>query len=117
METLAAIPIGFIAVEHVGFMVLEMFFWTHRVGRKIFQQSKEAAESSRLLAANQGLYNGFLAAGLVWGLLGNDWSVKFFFTACVLIAGIYGGITVKRSILAVQALPASLALLLLLTTR
>ena len=114
MLILANILIGFIAVEHIGFMVLEMFLWTHPIGLKVFAQKPEAAESSKLLAANQGLYNGFLAAGLIWGLINADWSVKVFFAACVLVAGVYGGLTVKRSILVVQALPALLALAVLL---
>jgi putative membrane protein len=117
MKMLTDILVGFIALEHAGFLVLEMFLWTHRIGRKIFQQTPEAAESSRLLVANQGLYNGFLAAGLAWGLISGDWSIKFFFVACVFIAGIYGGVTVKRSILIVQASPALIALLLLFAAR
>jgi putative membrane protein len=114
MLILANVLIGFIAIEHIGFLVLEMFLWTHPIGLKVFGQTPEAAESSKLLAANQGLYNGFLAAGLIWGLISADWSVKVFFAACVLVAGVYGGITVKRSILFVQALPALLALAVLL---
>jgi putative membrane protein len=117
MKTIADILIGFIAIEHIGFLVLEMFLWTHPIGCKAFRQTPEAAQSSKVLAANQGLYNGFLAAGLAWGLISGDWSVKVFFAACVLIAGIYGGVTAKRSILVVQALPALLALLLLVATR
>jgi putative membrane protein len=110
MLIVANILIGFIAIEHIAFLVLEMFLWTHPIGLKIFAQKPEAAESSKVLAANQGLYNGFLAAGLIWGLVSSDWSVKIFFAACVLVAGIYGGISVKRSIFFVQALPALLAL-------
>jgi putative membrane protein len=114
MKIAADIILGFIALEHLAFLVLEMFLWTHRIGRKIFQQSREAAESSKGLAANQGLYNGFLAAGLVWGVSSGDWNVKVFFAVCVLIAGIFGSVTVKRSILVVQGLPAMAALALLL---
>jgi putative membrane protein len=110
----ANILLALIAAQHIAFLVLEMFLWTHPVGRKVFGQSLEAAQSSRLLAANQGLYNGFLAAGLIWGLLSSDWSVKVFFASCVLIAGIYGGWSVKRTIFFVQGLPALVALVLLL---
>ncbi len=113
MKTAADIVIGLIALEHVWVLILEMFLWTHRIGLKAFGQTREAAESSKVLAANQGLYNGFLAAGLIWGLVGGEWSVKLFFVLCVLIAGVYGGLTAKRSILVVQALPALIALLLL----
>lgn len=113
MQTIADIVLGLIAIEHIWILVLEMFLWTHPIGRKTFGLTPELAESSKALAANQGLYNGFLAAGLIWGLLSGGWSVKIFFAACVLIAGIYGGFTAKRSILVVQALPALIALLLL----
>jgi putative membrane protein len=106
-----------IAVLHLWILVLEMFLWTHPIGLKTFRQSREAAETSKVLAANQGLYNGFLAAGLAWGLISGDGAIKLFFVACVLVAGIYGGLTAKRSILYVQALPALLALLALLASR
>jgi putative membrane protein len=111
---LANLLIGFVALSHVGFLVLEMMFWDHPVGRRIFGMTREQSASSRTLAANQGLYNGFLAAGLVWGLAANRFDVKIFFLACVAIAGLYGGITAKRSILVTQALPAVLALACLL---
>jgi putative membrane protein len=114
MLIVANVLLGFIAIEHIGFLILEMFLWTHPIGLKVFAQTPDAAESSKVLAANQGLYNGFLAAGLIWGLISSDWSVKVFFAACVLVAGIYGGATAKRSILVVQALPALLALAILL---
>jgi len=113
MHTLTNIVIGLIAAEHIWIMILEMFLWTHRIGLKTFGQTKDVAESSKVLAANQGLYNGFLAAGLMWGLIDGAWSIKLFFISCILIAGIYGGLTAKRSILVVQALPALIALLLL----
>jgi len=102
---------------HLWILVLEMFLWTHPIGLKTFRQSREAALQSKVLAANQGLYNGFLAAGLAWGLIAGDISVKLFFVVCVLVAGIYGGLTAKRSILYVQALPALLTLLVLLASR
>ncbi len=117
MAALTDILIGLIALEHVWILILEMFLWTHPIGLKAFGQKREAAENSKVLAANQGLYNGFLAAGLVWGLLAGNWQVKVFFVTCVLVAGIVGGLTAKRSILLVQALPALIALLLLLVTR
>jgi len=109
----ADIVIAFIAVLHLGFLVLEMFLWNHPIGRKTFKMTKEVSESSATLAANQGLYNGFLAAGLVWGLISGEFSVKMFFLICVFIAGIFGGFTAKRSILYIQALPALLGLILL----
>jgi putative membrane protein len=91
-------------------MVLEMFFWDHPVGRKIFNMTPEVSAISRVLAANQGLYNGFLAAGLFWGLATGAGRLKVFFLACVAIAGIFGGLTAKTSILVTQFLPAALAL-------
>jgi putative membrane protein len=111
------VVIGIIALLHIGFLVLEMFFWDHPFGRKTFGMTEEVSRSSRALAANQGLYNGFLAAGLAWGLWSEMTQVKFFFLACVFIAGLYGGLTAKRSILYIQALPALLALLLLFFLR
>jgi len=89
-----------------------MFLWTDPVGQKIFGTTPEFAEASAVLAANQGLYNGFLAAGLVWGLLKDRVDVKLFFLSCVLVAGLYGGFTAGVSILYIQALPALVALLL-----
>jgi putative membrane protein len=112
MTILANLVIAIVAILHLGFLVLEMFLWTHPIGRRIFKMTDEVAASSKTLAANQGLYNGFLAAGLIWGLLANVFSVKLFFL-CVLIAGIFGGLTAKRSILYIQALPALFGLILL----
>ena len=111
MTTLANVLIGIVALLHLGFLALEMFFWDHPVGRKRFGMTAEYSKASATLAANQGLYNGFLAAGLVWGLVSGDFSIKIFFLVCVVIAGIYGGLTAKRSILYIQALPGLLALL------
>jgi len=106
-----------IAIEHFAFLILEMFLWTKKSGRKIFANTKEEAEASRVLAANQGLYNGFLSIGLLWGLLhpNPDFSQQLilFFLLCVLIAGIYGGLSAKRSILFIQALPALITLILM----
>lgn len=116
MALFADILIGLIALLHVYFLVLEMFLWDKPKGLKTFGQTLEAATASKTLAMNQGLYNGFLAAGLVWGLgLGEaGGSIKIFFLACVLIAGIFGGLTATRKILFVQAIPAALALALVL---
>jgi putative membrane protein len=117
MITLANIMIAIVAVLHLGFLVLEMFFWDHPFGRKRFKMTPEYSRASASLAANQGLYNGFLAAGLIWGLWTGQFAVKVFFLICVVIAGIYGGITARRTILYIQALPGLLALLLLYFSR
>ena len=112
MNIAANVVIAIVALLHVFFLVLEMFLWKRPFGLKTFNMTPEAAEATAVLAANQGLYNGFLAAGLVWGLLSGIPSVKLFFLACVLIAGVYGGLTAKRSILYMQALPGLIGLLL-----
>jgi putative membrane protein len=117
MSTLANILIAIVAVLHLGFLVLEMFLWDHPFGRKRFKMTPEYSRASASLAANQGLYNGFLAAGLIWGLWTGQFAVKIFFLICVVIAGIYGGITARRTILYIQALPGLLALLLLYLSR
>jgi putative membrane protein len=114
MKLLASIMILFVAVSHVGILVLEMFFWNHPIGQKIFSMTPELAESSAVLAMNQGLYNGFLAAGLIWGLLINRLDIKVFFLCCVIVAGIFGSITAKTSILFTQGLPALIALIVVL---
>jgi len=111
MMILANILVALVVVLHVGFLVLEMFFWNHPVGRKTFKMTPEYAQESAKLAANQGLYNGFLAAGLIWGLISGEISIKIFFLVCVIVAGIFGGLTAKRSILYMQALPGLLALI------
>ncbi len=113
MTVAADILIVLVALLHVYFLVLEMFLWDKPRGMRTFRTTPEFAAASKTLAANQGLYNGFLAAGLVWGLFAGD-PVKIFFLACVLIAGAYGAATVNLKILWVQALPAAIALLLLL---
>src|SRR5512147_1550848 len=113
MTTVVNAFIAVIAILHFGFLVLEMFLWDHPIGRKMFKMTKEVSKASATLAANQGLYNGFLAVGLFWALLSGEFSVKLFFLSCVLIAGLFGGFTAKRSILYVQALPALLGLILL----
>jgi putative membrane protein len=107
------IVIALVAILHVGFLVLEMFFWDHPFGRKRFKMTPEYSKASATLAANQGLYNGFLAAGLIWGLLSGEFSIKLFFLACVVVAGVFGGLTARRTILYVQALPGLLGLVLL----
>ena len=117
MTTLANIMIAIVAVLHLGFLALEMFFWDHPFGRKRFKMTPEYSKASASLAANQGLYNGFLAAGLFWGLWTGQFAVKMFFLICIVIAGIYGGLTTRRTILYIQALPALLALLLLYLAR
>lgn len=107
-----------VALLHTGFLVLEMFLWTHPIGMKIFRLSPEKALDSAALAMNQGLYNGFLVAGLVWGLMHPDpvfgRQIKIFFLACVVVAGLYGAWTVNSRIFFVQAAPALLPLTLLL---
>lgn len=113
MNLLSNILVGIVALLHVGFLVLEMFLWDHPFGRKTFRMTQEYSKASASLAANQGLYNGFLAAGLIWGLVTGNFAVKAFFLICVLIAGIYGGLTAKRTILYVQALPGLLGLVFL----
>jgi putative membrane protein len=106
--------IGIVALSHIGFLILEMFFWDHPVGRRIFGMTPEVSASSATLAANQGLYNGFLAAGLVWALWADRRELKLFFLGCVVVAGVFGGLTAKTSILFTQALPAAIALALVL---
>jgi putative membrane protein len=115
---LANVLIGLVALLHVYFLVLEMFLWDKPFGRKTFGLTPEFATASKALAANQGLYNGFLAAGLVWGLCLGDggFQVKVFFLACVVVAGVFGAITVNRKILFVQAVPAAAALVALWAT-
>ena len=115
MRIAAGVLIVVVAALHVYFLVLEMFLWRTPFGRRTFRTTAEAAESSAVLAANQGLYNGFLAAGLLWALfwfgVPGGRAVLTFFLACVIVAGIYGAATVSRRILLVQAVPAAVALL------
>jgi putative membrane protein len=110
VRAFANVLTGFVVLSHVGFLVLEMFFWDHPVGRRIFGMTPEVSASSAVLAANQGLYNGFLAAGLLWALGTDRRDLKRFFLGCVVVAGVFGGLTAKASILLTQALPAALAL-------
>ena len=115
MDIVAKLLVALIAAVHIYIVVLEMALWTAPSTRRRFGTSAEFAEATKNLAANQGLYNGFLAAGLIWGLVHPDHAVGFqiqvFFLACVIVAGVYGSITAKRSILFVQAVPAAIALL------
>jgi putative membrane protein len=118
MIVIANILVVLVAALHLYFLALEMFFWTRPLGLKTFRNTPEKAADSAVLAANQGLYNGFLAAGLVWGLLqavpAFAFQIKIFFLLCVIVAGVYGAVTVSRRILMVQAAPAAIALVLLL---
>ena len=112
MSTFANIAVSAVALIHIYILVLEMFLWEKPAGLKAFGISKEFAAASKVLAANQGLYNGFLAAGLLWGLLTGEIHVQMFFLLCVIIAGVYGAVTAGKKILWVQAMPALIALLL-----
>ena len=116
MNTVANIGVALVALLHLYFLVLEMFFWEKPLGLRVFGLTPEFARASRALAANQGLYNGFLVAGLVWGLIvgsGGD-SIKIFFLGCVIVAGVFGALTATRRILWVQAFPGAVALALVL---
>jgi len=110
MKTLATLLTAIIALLHFGFMMVEMFFWQHPIGYKMFSTTAEFAEKTHFMAQNQGLYNGFLVAGLLWGLIAKKRDVTIFFLLCVIVAGIYGAITVKPTIFVIQAVPAILAL-------
>jgi putative membrane protein len=114
----ANVLVGLVAAIHVYILVLEMFLWTKPYGRRVFGSTAEFAEASKTLAANQGLYNGFLAAGLIWGLMLGPAgrAVQLFFLGCVIVAGLYGALTVGRKILFVQALPAAIAMATVLYT-
>ena len=117
MKAVANVLVAAVAALHLMFLVLEMFLWTKPFGRRTFGLTPELAQASAKLAANQGLYNGFLAAGLIWGLVANSFDVKVFFLGCVIVAGIFGAFTAKRSILWVQALPGAIALAAVLAAR
>jgi putative membrane protein len=117
VSIVAGVLVALVAGLHLYFLVLEMFLWTTPTGRRVFSLEAAFAEESRSLAANQGLYNGFLVAGLVWGLVADRTDVKVFFLACVIAAGLYGAATVSRRILVVQAAPAALALVAVLVSR
>jgi putative membrane protein len=117
MGILANAVVAVVAAFHIYFLILEMFLWTKPAGLRVFGLTLEQAEASAVLAANQGLYNGFLAAGLIWGLVQPTpafaFQIKVFFLLGVIIAGVYGAVSVSRKILFAQALPAAIALILL----
>ena len=111
MRTVADVLVVLVALLHGYFLVLEMFLWTGPTGRRAFAMSKEKAEETKVLAANQGLYNGFLAAGLLWSFVAADpFGVRLFFLGCVLVAGLYGAATASKKILFIQAVPAALGI-------
>jgi putative membrane protein len=113
MPLVANILVAVVALLHVGFLVIEMFFWNTPFGHRSFNLTPDFAAQSAVLAANQGLYNGFLAAGLVWSLVAPKtmaFALKVFFLGCVIVAGVFGAATAKTSILFIQALPAAVAL-------
>lgn len=114
MQGISKLLIGFVALSHIGIMILEMFFWDHDVGRKMFAMTAEISASSATLAANQGVYNGFLAVGLMWALWSDRRDLKLFFLGCVIVAGVFGGLTAKTSILFTQAMPALIAMIAVL---
>ena len=118
MKRFASGLVALVAILHLGFLILEMFLWTSPFGLRTFQISAEVAASSAVLAANQGLYNGFLAAGLVWGLVARNggFSIQVFFLCCVVVAGLFGAYTATPSIFFIQALPAAIALAALAIT-
>ncbi|MBW0171878.1 MAG: DUF1304 domain-containing protein [Hydrogenophaga sp.] len=119
MSLVASVVVALVALLHFYFLVLEMFLWDKPAGMRAFGQTPQSAAATKVLAANQGLYNGFLAAGLLWGLwLGPaGFGVKVFFLLCVLVAGLYGAATASRKILFVQALPAAVGLVLVFLSR
>ncbi len=117
MSVLARGLVILVALLHVGFLVLEMFLWTGPIGQSVFALTPEIAEQTAVLAANQGFYNGILAAGLTWGALRNNRAFMIFFTLSVIAAGVYGGLTAKTSILYMQAAPGLVALLAVLAAK
>ncbi|HVK53873.1 MAG TPA: DUF1304 domain-containing protein [Burkholderiales bacterium] len=119
MTILSNILVVLVALLHLYFLILEMFFWEKPLGLRAFGLTPEFAKASKALAANQGLYNGFLAAGLIWGVILGDAgnAIKLFFLGCVIVAGVFGAITANRKILFVQAVPGALALALVLMSR
>jgi putative membrane protein len=119
MRTLVDMAVALVALLHLYFLILEMFLWTRPFGMKVFGLTPEFAKATQRLAANQGLYNGFIAAGLGWGLLlgGAGDPIKLFFLGCVAVAGVFGGLTASRKILWVQAVPGAVALALVLLSK
>ncbi|MER5981419.1 DUF1304 domain-containing protein [Streptomyces sp. NPDC001857] len=120
METVAQVLVGLVAALHFYILVLEMFLWQKKPGRALHGFDSEMARATAPMAANQGLYNGFLGAGLVWGLITADptgFAAQVFFLSCVIVAGVYGAATANRRILVAQALPGALALAAVLVAR
>lgn len=117
MKALSIVLISLVALLHFGFLVLEMFYWDHEIGRNVFNMTPELSKGSAVLAMNQGLYNGFLVAGLLWGLVKDKFDVTCFFLSCVVVAGVFGALTVKPTIFFTQAVPAILALIALFLSR
>lgn len=117
MAMAAAVVVALIALLHVWILVLEMFLWDKPAGMRAFRQTPESAAATKVLAGNQGLYNGFLAAGLFWGLLRGAPDIQAFFLGCVFVAGLYGAATAARKILFIQTVPAAIGLLLLFLSR
>lgn len=117
MRFAAGAAVVIVAALHLGFLALEMFFWEQPLGLRVFSMTPDQAAASAVLAANQGLYNGFLAAGLVWGLVAGKRDVQVFFLLCVIVAGLFGGYTAKPTIYVTQALPGAVALLLVIGSR
>ena len=119
MKLFADLAVSFVAFLELSFLILEIFFWESSYSLRAFKLSPELAKETTRFAANIGLYNGFLVAGLVWGLLFGDegFLIKVFFLCCVVVAGIFGGVTVNRSIILFQGVPAALALLLVVLAR
>ncbi len=113
MSSFPNIAVAVVALIHIYILVLEMFLWEKPAGLRAFGISKEFAAASKVLAANQGLYNGFLAAGLLWGLFTGEIHVQIFFLICVIIAGLYGAVTASKKILWIQAMPALVAFFLI----
>jgi putative membrane protein len=117
VNVVAAFLVGLVAALHLWFLVLEMFLWTLPAGRRVFGTDPDFAQRTKSLAANQGLYNGFLVAGLVWGMVADKSDVQLFFLACVVVAGVFGAATVNRRILLVQAVPGVVAFAAVLAAR
>lgn len=117
MRTATWILVALIALEHLWFLVLEMFLFTRPIGLRTFRRDPEFAGRAAPMMKNQGLYNGFLAAGLLWGAAAGDFAVEAFFLGCVVVAGVFGAVTASRKILLVQALPGAVAFALVLAAR
>jgi putative membrane protein len=112
MKVTATVATLFVAAAHLGFLVLEMFFWDHPFGRALFSMTAEQSATTAVLAANQGLYNGLLAAGLIWGISTRNRKITTFLLICIVIAGVYGGLSASPFIFLVQAAPAMIALII-----